>query len=303
MAYDGLVNGETGAVLGGGLTYGGTSQGAVNAGTYGIDPSGLTSENYAIRFASGALTITGSPSNESVDASKTSTQNGINGSQESQGSAGGPHNPSMGPGTGSGNVTPGSTLTPPAITGALLTTATFTTPVEISTTGQTTTLTVGDGTASGPLNEVGSLPVFTSIGGSVPALQGTFLVRESGNALSLTPTTPSGQPEASPLTLESVSGQSAPFTLTLTNGMSLQLTATVTATGVLVVTAPDKAGSVGCATGDPHGGPGGASGPQHRTEQPRFGTVREAVSFAKNVNQVLRNVRLCGDEGPFGAPQ
>ena len=126
----------------------------------------------------------------------------------------------------------------------MLTTATFTTPVEISTTGQTTTLTVGDGTASGPLNEVGSLPVFTSIGGSVPALQGTFLVRESGNALSLTPTTPSGQPEASPLTLESVSGQSAPFTLTLTNGMSLQLTATVTATGVLVVTAPDTAGSV-----------------------------------------------------------
>jgi hypothetical protein len=57
VTYSGLVNNETGSVLGGSLTYGGTSQGAVDAGSYGIDVSGLTSGNYDISFASGQLTI------------------------------------------------------------------------------------------------------------------------------------------------------------------------------------------------------------------------------------------------------
>ncbi|MFZ3019051.1 MAG: MBG domain-containing protein [Gallionella sp.] len=57
VAYSGLVNGETSAVLGGALAYGGTSQGAINAGSYVIAPSGLTSGNYTITFNDGALTI------------------------------------------------------------------------------------------------------------------------------------------------------------------------------------------------------------------------------------------------------
>jgi hypothetical protein len=57
VAYSGFVNGETAAVLGGALAYGGTSQGAVNAGGYLITPSGLTSSNYAIAYANGALTV------------------------------------------------------------------------------------------------------------------------------------------------------------------------------------------------------------------------------------------------------
>ena len=57
VTYSGFVNSETAAVLGGTLAYGGTSQGAKNAGTYAITPSGLTSGNYALTFANGALTI------------------------------------------------------------------------------------------------------------------------------------------------------------------------------------------------------------------------------------------------------
>ncbi|MDR3460548.1 MAG: Ig-like domain repeat protein [Verrucomicrobiae bacterium] len=57
VSYAGFVNGETSAVLGGSLSYGGTSQGAINAGSYTIIPSGLTAANYAITYVNGTLTI------------------------------------------------------------------------------------------------------------------------------------------------------------------------------------------------------------------------------------------------------
>jgi hypothetical protein len=44
-------------VVSGTLTYGGTSQGAINAGSYTIIPSGLTAANYSITFGNGTLTI------------------------------------------------------------------------------------------------------------------------------------------------------------------------------------------------------------------------------------------------------
>ena len=57
VTYTGLVNGETAAVLGGSLSYGGTAQGAVSVGAYTIIPSGLTSANYSLTFVPGTLTI------------------------------------------------------------------------------------------------------------------------------------------------------------------------------------------------------------------------------------------------------
>ena len=57
VAYDGLVDGQTAAVLGGTLTYGGNSQGALNVGSYTLTPGGLASNNYAITYDSGTLTI------------------------------------------------------------------------------------------------------------------------------------------------------------------------------------------------------------------------------------------------------
>ncbi|OYX01695.1 MAG: hypothetical protein B7Z15_19445, partial [Rhizobiales bacterium 32-66-8] len=61
VTYSGFVNNETATVLGGSLAYGGTSQGAVNAGGYVLSASGLTSGNYAISYTAGALTVNTRP--------------------------------------------------------------------------------------------------------------------------------------------------------------------------------------------------------------------------------------------------
>ncbi len=57
ITYAGFVNNETADVIGGNLSYTGTSQGAVNAGNYVITPYGLTSGNYEIHYENGALTV------------------------------------------------------------------------------------------------------------------------------------------------------------------------------------------------------------------------------------------------------
>ena len=61
VSYSGFVNSETSSVLGGSVSYSGTSQGAIDAGTYVITPSGLTSSNYDISFSNGALTVNKAP--------------------------------------------------------------------------------------------------------------------------------------------------------------------------------------------------------------------------------------------------
>ncbi len=57
VVYTGFVNEESAGVLGGSLAYGGSAQGARNAGMYAIVPAGLSSGNYAIAFQAGVLTI------------------------------------------------------------------------------------------------------------------------------------------------------------------------------------------------------------------------------------------------------
>ncbi|WP_218187060.1 MBG domain-containing protein [Pseudomonas sp. 21C1] len=72
VSYSGLVNGEDASVLGGSLSYGGSAQGAVNAGSYALNVSGLTSGNYAISYTAGALTIDKAALTvTAADASKT----------------------------------------------------------------------------------------------------------------------------------------------------------------------------------------------------------------------------------------
>lgn len=61
VSLSGLVGGETIDVLGGALSYSGTSQGAVNVGNYTITPGGLTSGNYNISYVNGALAINSRP--------------------------------------------------------------------------------------------------------------------------------------------------------------------------------------------------------------------------------------------------
>ena len=70
VSYSGFVNGETSAVLGGTLAYGGTAQGAVNAGTYTLTASGLTSSNYDIAYAPGTLAIARAALTVAADSQK-----------------------------------------------------------------------------------------------------------------------------------------------------------------------------------------------------------------------------------------
>lgn len=57
VSYSGFVNSETSGVLGGLLAYGGNAQGAIEAGSYFITPSGLSANNYEISYKNGSLVI------------------------------------------------------------------------------------------------------------------------------------------------------------------------------------------------------------------------------------------------------
>ncbi len=61
VSYSGFVNGEDASVLDGTLVYGGSAQGAVNAGRYSLTASGLSAGNYAISYVDGTLVISGQP--------------------------------------------------------------------------------------------------------------------------------------------------------------------------------------------------------------------------------------------------
>jgi flagella basal body P-ring formation protein FlgA len=61
VTYSGFKGNDTAASLTGTLSYGGTSQGAVDVGNYSIVPFGQSSPNYTITYTSGNLAITPAP--------------------------------------------------------------------------------------------------------------------------------------------------------------------------------------------------------------------------------------------------
>ncbi|RAJ88274.1 gliding motility-associated-like protein [Chitinophaga dinghuensis] len=61
VTYSGFVNNENKSVLNGTLAYSGAAQGAVDAGVYVITVSGATSDNYAINYLDGQLTVNKAP--------------------------------------------------------------------------------------------------------------------------------------------------------------------------------------------------------------------------------------------------
>ena len=61
VVYSGFIKGESDAVLGGALGYGGSSQGAASTGSYVITPNGVTSGNYSLSFVDGTLTVLAAP--------------------------------------------------------------------------------------------------------------------------------------------------------------------------------------------------------------------------------------------------
>jgi hypothetical protein len=82
--YSGFKGSDNAASLGGTLTYTGSSQGAVNAGTYVITPSGYTVGNYTYAYNSGTLTInpaqltvTANPETVTYSANAFSGGNGV----------------------------------------------------------------------------------------------------------------------------------------------------------------------------------------------------------------------------------
>ncbi|BFI95087.1 MAG: hypothetical protein RSP_05970 [Rhodanobacter sp.] len=72
VTMTGFVNGEDASVLGGTLTYGGSSQGALEPGRYVIAPGGLTSANYSVNFDDGELVLGGSPASQGAVAAAQS---------------------------------------------------------------------------------------------------------------------------------------------------------------------------------------------------------------------------------------
>lgn len=76
VTYSGFISGETESALGGSLIYGGSSQGAKNAGSYVIGASGLSADNYNINYINGALAV--NKANAVVTANSGSvTYNGL----------------------------------------------------------------------------------------------------------------------------------------------------------------------------------------------------------------------------------
>jgi mucin-19 len=57
VSFAGFENGEDATDLGGALAYGGAAQGAINAGSYALTLSGLTSDNYVLSYQPGTLTV------------------------------------------------------------------------------------------------------------------------------------------------------------------------------------------------------------------------------------------------------
>ena len=73
VTYSGFVNSDMAAVVSGALSYGGNSQGATNAGSYLIIPSGLIATNYTINYTNGTLTIAQANSSVSLVSSANPT--------------------------------------------------------------------------------------------------------------------------------------------------------------------------------------------------------------------------------------
>ena len=73
VSYSGLVNSESSSVLQGSVAYSGSSQGALNPGSYVITPSGLSSGNYAISYIDSALTLAQAPDNAAITNAQLTT--------------------------------------------------------------------------------------------------------------------------------------------------------------------------------------------------------------------------------------
>ncbi len=106
VSYYGFKNGDTASSLSGVVSYGGTSQGAVDTGTYAITPGGLSNGlGYALSYLNGTLLIGENDSIEEIVTGLTSLQRSTNGTQTDPQSSGPLFGAlSIGPGAGSDSL-------------------------------------------------------------------------------------------------------------------------------------------------------------------------------------------------------
>lgn len=224
VTYVGFIGGESTANLGGSFSYGGTSQGATNSGIYSITPQGFTSSNYLIRFVNGTLNIGQIPQSETTGTTLTNPQNTLNSSTRQESSTITAVNPGAGS-TALTNFASTNIVTQTASVNTILTTSHFSIPVSFNSADSTTTLNVGNTSAStAPLMEACTLPIFSKTGGGEPSLQTNVIVKQNDSAISLTQTSVTGAMVPPEITAANLSSS---FTLSTDSGATVEFTVSV----------------------------------------------------------------------------
>ena len=237
VTCSGFVNAEGINVLSGTLGYGGTSQGAVDAGTYAIRPSGLTSTNYTITFVSGRLTIIDSNLSNGTGQPNLPTDPGQEVSKKTNNRPGIPAQLAAAIEEGSESLVEFSSLT--SENDNAITLVSNSSVATVSFRGDADTLILSRG-AGGDTKETAtswSVTVFILEENSSLISQGAVGVTENAGAMSLTKTGSEMDTrlEISTLTNDRSNAQRVPFSLCTSDGATLDMTATLTESGVMII--------------------------------------------------------------------
>ncbi len=280
VSFTGLQNGDTEALFGGTLTYGGTSQGAVNAGSYSIVPSGYADQlGYSLVYENGTLTISSpatepvntptapspdpessspsepsvpeppvyEPVQDSVSSGLTSTQTGVNGTQREENTGSDQSfTPGMGAGTGSASVDQINAMPlisePLPSQGDMILSSSFqTTPVHFQQTGEEMILYTGP-PEDGRSSLMSTVPLFVQEGKDSLVSQGMLEIKGGENFLSVMPV---GSAVAEVPEIErAYSSDFQVFSLTLPDGTAMEIRTGATENGVLLISVEGETGGI-----------------------------------------------------------
>jgi|GEM_PF-1100559 len=247
VVYEGFADNETPSVLNGIVQYRGTSQGAINAGLYDIEPFGLLSDNYEITYINGLLTIMPN-SKFNIDLISRDNQKGINSTgQDQRTQTGGSFASLMGPGSGSSVMAGYAGFEVMAIN--ITETGSFSLSSESGSTmasfipgpegGSIMNI---EGASPGEMKTIiNSLPVFEQIGPADPVWVNNYTISKNNQALSAAPADSNGVEEYPKY---GIAEKEYPFTLAMQDGISVQYTAGITDEGYVVISLSSSGGNV-----------------------------------------------------------
>jgi len=227
-SVSGLVAGDSVSAAYDGANFDSASVGQNKPVTVALTLSGADASNYMV--VQPGLTADILPDQ---DAGKIDSQTG--GERPTE-----PAGPAIEPNTGSaglGAIINANLVIEPAASGAsmVLTSASQSEPVSFSASAGSVILGVGNNYDGGNLQDVGTLAVFVSGGGSAESL-GNFTVRENASAISMTAT---GRAAGSvPAAQDLVAKTTATFSLELEGGASIECQVGLSSAGVLVISVP-----------------------------------------------------------------